>query len=363
MVSHSRISVMIKKYLKIFLAIISINLAIPNTAIAIEGGQDASGNEFTVFIVSQWNSTKISTCTGALLNDYVVVTAAHCLNDETGLISKAIKIAPPGSTIEYNTDGALLMKNEWVEADSTQVTVTYQSGSSQITDDDLAFLTLKTPLKSNALVRIASEDEMLKLKSASSPLKLYGYGVTSDSGKKANSPSYFNAEFENRTHPLANSAYAKSSIGAGCVGDSGGPVVNITPTQILVVGVITGGSISNNCSTKSSDGVYRATFTILNRYANLAFATVSRISSNLGKLKQTESELLESKAQIMVLQEEISSWTSNYSDLESKLNEALSEIEKLKAQLTRTIICTKGLSTKKVTAINPKCPTGFKIKN
>lgn len=362
MVRTSTLLGMKKKSLSILVAMLFTFSTNTISANAIENGSDAGGNDFTVFIVSKWNATQISTCSGALLSDYVVVTAAHCINDELGLVSKSIRVAPPGDAIEYDNGGSIIGKTTWVEADSTQVTLTYQSGSSKVADDDLAFLTLTKPFKSNSLVRIASEDEMLKLKSSSAPIKLYGYGYTTDSGKSATNPNYFNAEFENRVHPLTNSAFAKSSTGNVCSGDSGGPVVNITPTQILVVGVTTGATRNNKCTAKSADGVYRATFTILNRYANLAFATVAKISSNLSNLSQTDAELAEAKSRISVLQEEIESRTSEYSELESRYNQALDEIEKLKAQLTKTITCTKGSMSKKITGMNPKCPSGYKLK-
>lgn len=353
---------MFKRTLTFLLTILVGISTFPQTANAIENGLDASGNDFTVFIVSKWNASQISTCSGALLNDYVVVTAAHCINDELGLVSKSIRVAPPGDAIEYNSDGLIVAKSTWVEADTTQVTLTYQSGSTKVTDDDLAFLTLTKPFKSNNLVRIASEDEMLKLKSNSAPIKLYGYGYISDSGKRATSPNYLNAEFENRLHPLANSAYAKSINGNVCSGDSGGPVVNITPTQILVVGVTTGANISNKCSSKNADGNYRATFTILNRYANLAFATVSKIASNLSSLNEAQNALTLSKNRVAELEAEVDKWNSDYSDLELEVTNLKNEIEKLKAQIPKTIICTKGSTTKKVSAVNPKCPTGYKQK-
>jgi secreted trypsin-like serine protease len=354
---------MFKKFLS-SLAAVSLCLAIfPTSVFAIENGADASGNEFTVFIVTSWNSKSISTCSGALLNDYVVVTAAHCINDESGLISKKIRVSPPGSTNEFNSEGVLIAKANWVEVDSTQVTVTYQSGSTKVTDDDLAFLTLLTPMKSNAQIRIASEDEMLKLRTANAPLKIYGYGYVTDDGKNATSPNYLNATFDSTPHRLTNSAYAKSSNANLCAGDSGGPVVNITPTQITVVGVATGVTYSNKCSKKHSDGNYYSTFTLLNRYANLAFATTSRIAANLNAATISKSELESSNARIIELEAEVEKWAGDYTDLELEIDALKSEIEYLKAKLPKTINCIKGTSTKKVTAVNAKCPAGYKLKS
>ena len=330
---------------------------------AIERGVDATGNDFTVFVVALQSNSKVSSCSGALLNDYVVVTAAHCLNDETGLLSKTILVTPPGAVITRNNSNAIIRESNWVEADTTQITLSYQSGSTLVTDDDLAFLTLKSPLKSNPLIKIASEDEMLKLKASSAPVRIYGYGVTSDSGQFATGPNYLSGEFENRTHTLVNSGYVKSALADTCKGDSGGPVVNITPNAITVVGVHTGSAKSNMCTSKSPDGVYRATFTLLNRYANLAFATVSKIAANLNSATSTKLDLENAQSRLQELEAEIEKLNIDISDYESQIADLNAQVENLKSKLPKTIFCVKGTSTKKVIAINPKCPSGYKQKS
>jgi uncharacterized coiled-coil protein SlyX len=49
-------------------------------------------------------------------------------------------------------------------------------------------------------------------------------------------------------------------------------------------------------------------------------------------------------------------------ELEIIIQNLQNEIRVLTAKLTVTINCVKGKTTKKVTGIDPKCPSGFKKK-
>ena len=154
-----------------FICIIIASLIEPVNSFGIENGKDASGNSHVVRIITQYNKTAVRTCSGGIISEYVVVTAAHCLNAESGLLSKEIWVLPAGVTTKRDSSGAFLKESSWVAVDNTQITLTYQNGTDLVEDDDLAFLVLTTPMKLNIQTFIPSEDETKKLRNSNSKIK------------------------------------------------------------------------------------------------------------------------------------------------------------------------------------------------
>ena len=351
-------------------------------ATAIENGLDATGNQHVVKVISIYSKGRVSSCSGGLLSDYVVVTAAHCLDDESGLISKEIWVLPPGSVAKRDASGAYQTDATWIQVDNTQITTTFQNVSTKVENDDLAFLVLSRPLELKVNTLIPSEDETTKLKSSNATLRLYGYGYISDAGKISDAPNYYIGRFDSQT-PISvkNSGYATSIDATSCQGDSGGPVLSVTATTVTVVGVITGGATSIRCGKKNTDGKYYTLFTYLSRYANLAFAAASSASkkaieaANTARekaedaLSQAEADYKEARqeaedaaSELELVQGELDEVNQKVDELEIIIQNLQNEIKVLTAKLTVTINCIKGKTTKKVTGIDPKCPSGYKRK-
>ena len=368
--------------IRVLIVTLIICIASTSKSIAIENGQDATGSQYVVKVISIYSKGKVSSCSGGILSDYVVVTAAHCLDDESGLISKEIWVLPPGGVANRDSNGAYLQDPSWIQVDNTQITTTFQNVSANVEDDDLAFLVLKRPLDLRFNVLIPSEDETNKLKSSNAALRLYGYGYISDSGKTSDSPNYYIARFDSqRTVTVKNSGFATSTDATSCKGDSGGPVLSITATSVTVVGVITGGATSNVCGKKNTDGKFYTLFTLLSRYANLAFAAASSASKKAVESANSAQKAAEEKAQLadsnsrlarqeadslsaksIAIQSELDKANKVITDLDVKIQNLQNEIKILTAKLTITINCVKGKTVKKVTGIEPQCPSGYKKK-
>lgn len=359
-----------------------MSLLIPTQATAIENGLDATGNQHVVKVIATYSKGKVNSCSGGLLSDYVVVTAAHCLDDESGLISKEMWVLPPGSVARRDANGAYLQDATWIQVDNTQITTTYQNVSTKVENDDLAFLVLSRPIELKVNTLIPSEDETTKLKASNASLRLYGYGYISDAGKISDAPNYYIGRFDSQT-PISvkNSGYATSTDATSCQGDSGGPVLSVTATTVTVVGVITGGATSIRCGKKNTDGKYYTLFTYLSRYANLAFAAASSASkkaidaANSAKedaedaLSQAEADYTEARqkaedaaSELALVQGELDEVYQKVDELEIVIQNLQNEIRVLTAKLTVTINCIKGKNIKKVTGIDPKCPSGYKKK-
>jgi hypothetical protein len=107
----------------------------------------------------------------------------------------------------------------------------------------------------------------------------------------------------------------------------------------------------------------------------LQSSLVSRTVSNLQNINtQLKSYLLSNpgyKAEIAQLQSQLPALTNDFIFTDDVLTQVLATRNNVSALVSRiianpkqaTITCIKGKLTKKVTAVKPKCPTGYKVKN
>ena len=271
---------------------------------AVEGGVDATGSQFVVPIKYEYAPNQTANCSGALIAPYVVVTAGHCVVNSLGLLSAKIYVGVAGSSMQSVTTDDLI--------DSVQITSSFQNGAnSTVGEDDLAFLTLKKPQSMPVQVLLASESEVISLKQSRAPLKLFGYGRYGDtSEERVTFPKSYLGTFSGLTSTITNSGYLESTIANSCSGDSGGPILSITATQVTIVGILTGSTSKKYCSKLwEPTGKYYANFTIIGRYSNLAFASANRTMTTLSESHEktrAEFETVESdlRNNILDLEEE-----------------------------------------------------------
>lgn len=283
-------------------------------ALAVQDGSDATNNSFVVPIYTEESKDFHNLCSGALLAPAIVATAGHCVLDANGLLSSDIRVGNAGSE-NYNSQP---LYDSWVRASSVQITSTFKKEAS-ISADDIVFIILTKPLPMPIKVRLASEAEVLMMKNSSAELKLLGYGKINEDGVEKKRPNSFTGTFGKEFYADANAFGVHSTVGNLCKGDSGGPILNITATEVVVVGIMTGGRIAKNCTTKEPEGYFLTQGMLLSRYSNLAFsAAVTYIA-----------------------------------EIESKLSKA-------QGKLRSNITCTKGTSTKTLSGANSKCPAGYK---
>ena len=324
------------------------------TAYAVEDGSSATGSPYVVPVIIDSKGS----CSGVMIAKNVLVTAAHCILDDSKQIAKTMYVGPPGSK---------LTNSAYARVTHTFIPDDYlgNAADNKIGNSDIAFLVIDKLYSEYGVIEIASENDLINLKSKRAPLRVLGYGSTSNSGDNDYLPHYFDGEFESAyITPLLNSFGITSTKGNACSGDSGAPIISITPKKVMLVGILTGGFFNEGgrCSKKSATNSYSAIFSGVSRYSNALHLALVQGSENLIKIKD------ENDLSYAILADEKIEADSLSVDLQLQIENLKSQIIELTKEITllrnmkKIITCVAGTKTKTVTGTKPKCPAGYKPK-
>ena len=362
-----------KRLLNLLLVIAFI---FPNTpADAVLNGQVTQTGKYVVPVRSAKSS-----CSGVAISTRVVVTAGHCTR-ENNQVYTDISVGPPGTN--RNIIAFYIKVIEVI----TEPSFTYGSDR-KVPKDDIAFLILESDLPSVSVTRVATEADILEMRNKGEVLLLQGYGLTGEGPAenfRASFPlnGYFAIDNSSVFDATLQSISSKSS--SACNGDSGAPVIWENGKDVVLLGVnVGGGGADNNCRKASSDGIFRTEVQIPSRHSNILVNSIVKSSPTVGtalkaaideKLK-LEKDLSDSRIQSAILAKEIdsakeafaksqlelSAITTQNIELQASILELKNQVSILTMYATTTLTCIKGKSVKKVTAVGPICPAGYKKK-
>lgn len=258
------------RFYKAKIILLSSVLAIFNVqpSVAITNGTIAPPG-FTVKIISNWGN-----CSGAVWKTNIVITAAHCVFDTTGVLRE-------GLSVNAFIDGTWTK----VEVAGIKAPTDYRGANSfidinsQVSAKDIAFIILKNNLgnKDNFYnPRIANASDWESYKLGTSAFAINGYGYTSETNYGGNQPisGIFTLDL-NYSQGDKDWAVLRSIVSATCHGDSGGPILayNQIEKAFILVGVLQGGVSTGNCSYMQSNGGSINMFMKLSSFSDLAKST------------------------------------------------------------------------------------------
>ena len=358
-----------------------------STAHSVEFGQDATGDP---------NAVKVRGGSGFLYSERIIFTVGHVIGDE---INQGIAyweregvIYQPGIV---TIAGEKQYKVKKVLVPSTYV---YPDYANNIIIDDLAIIILSEDIPLTKKAVLATEEQMQRFAREKSKVELVGYGITH--GSQRNRPyeeminrppnkltgtllspeavlqfyrQYPNVDWQKINKPgvygiVQHRELKQSHI---CDGDSGSVFFVEEDNVRYVLGTTGLGLVNNNCPPPEKwYGFPSMSWIDPNSKLRDLLKTAEAIVAEDKKREFAAAEVVRLAAELKAKQEaEAKAAADLKAKQEAEARVAADKLAadklaaaKLASMKKTTITCVKGKLTKKVTAVKPRCPTGYKVK-
>jgi secreted trypsin-like serine protease len=408
----------------LLLAIVILLKSAPISAVAIENGTDATGSSFVVPITFELSPNNWAGCSGALIAPQIVITAAHCAVDLNGLINKKIYVGDPGARSDSIKTSDIIKEVKMTSSYQSGTYVTADDIAFLILSKPKT-LAVKIELASEAeVLALSASKSQLKIFGYGSTSNLdtssftsanSGTGTFSSIGlisKQPDSAIYMpikgNSCAGDSGGPVMSITASKVTVvgiitGSNRTGTNmcGGTytvftlVNRYTNLAFAIASSLMETSLAESKakeaelikeiedlkieSKKLTDAGYSlsASFNSLKEQYDLLLAANNglltkydeTVASANSKITEVNALNVDAWSKNKLLKEEnaslttqISTYQVQISSLEGEIESLKVQIDELNAKLPKTITCVKGSSTKKVTAVKPKCPSGYKLK-
>ncbi|CAL8093696.1 unnamed protein product [Orchesella dallaii] len=231
--------------------------------VKIVGGQEAIPHEFP-WTVSLWGKSGKHICGGALLDNEYVLTASHCISRYTAQDVSKIRLLIGDHNIHSTSDGHH-------EVRSVSRIVKHKRFSLQTFLNDIALLKLDRPVAFTDRIRPICLPSGTKDIESDPQLLVAGWGQTTYKGtsssvlRKVTVFGVTSKECGNIYNGISPAGITAEMVCAGgqgvdsCIGDSGGPLIQLVKNRYEQVGIV---SFGRECG--SYPGVYTRVYSFLN---------------------------------------------------------------------------------------------------
>jgi secreted trypsin-like serine protease len=325
---------------------------------AVLGGKPATSNPFVVALLRDRLATSSGGCSGALVAPRVVFTAAHCL----GGSARSIWIPQPGTDLRDTSSLRIQGETFMVPSDFSSGTFPYNR--------DFGILILTDSFPGITPLTIASQDQIKSWIAREAVVLHIGYGCTElvespPCRITSPIPNQFETTLLNKIpvqfDSLTPGTFTLTKISVEktiCGGDSGSPLLKNEDGKWIYIGAQSssnGAGCTKTCNEicAASQGTASANPELITRMEN--YLNSSAASSTPSP--SPSPAISQSPRPEEVSPSPSSSITSSPS---VSANPKTSTTPNKKQPIT--ITCLKGKLVKKVTGLNPKCPSGYKKK-
>ena len=366
---------------KLLVLILSITLLTPVSADGVEFGQDATGDPNAVWIMGS---------SGFLYSDRIVFTASHVIELFGDNFVKEAYLFAPGVKNGFNN------KRYFAQKVLKAPTYKDRSNADNTRIDDFAIIILRESIPMRNSVQVASPADIESFVREKTVVEMVGYGYqnaamrTDREAHNNQSPHKMTtvlvAGDELRQYYSSNPGLLRPTqtvlalglrnsqkTGSNCDGDSGGGyfvqkgniryyigpnggsqagIKNCNDSQQFpAAGGMTGITATNKFLTQ----IKEAEDFVANEKKLEAIQEAARVAAELKAKQEAEEAAAKAAAELKAKQD---AEAQAAAELKAK-QEADAKAAALKKT---TITCVKGKLTKKVTAVKPKCPAGYKKK-
>ena len=381
------------KVLSICISLLTLHLSIPSTA--VEFGQDATGDPTAV---------KVRGASGFLYSERIVITVAHIFGNnyqdtlrEISRYEREGVIYSPGIVTIAGQKGYKVKKILYPS------TFVYPDYANNLITDDLAIVILSEDIPVTKKAVLATEEQMKRFAREKSKVELVGYGITDFSQRDSLSVinnraphkltstllspeevlnfyrQYSNVDWKQINIPgvygiVQHRELKQSSI---CDGDSGSVFFVEENNVRYVLGTTGLGLVNNNCQVPGRWSGYPSMSWIdpksklpslikeaeeivaEDKRQEFLRAEEARLAAELRAKQEAEAKAKADEEARAKAEAEAKAKAEAEAKAKAEA-EAKAKLEASKKKIT--ITCIKGKQTKKVTAVNPKCPAGYKKK-